>query len=196
MREKPPTFIRSTSKTVKNINVLRWVSISPLQYFFLSCIHKRDYNAIKTYQETVGPIGKSVIRDLVERGLIIDMNKKGEFFVDAMVVSDKFIRKIVATSDVAGQELWNTYPWYFHTDVGRLPAKTVDKDEVIKTYLRRINHSYDKHQYVMRVLKNLIENDAVSMGIGKWVASEQWYATSPSERREEESTQNIFDLDE
>ena len=183
--------------TKKMSKILIEKKISPTQYFIISCLHNRDFKSLSSYIEFAGKSFSHEIDDLINRGLVIDLNVSKERYADSMMVSDKFLKDFAISSKNCGEELWNTYPWYFYSDDKQFPAKSADKDDLIEMYYRRINHSVSEHKRVMAILSVLIKNDTITMGIQKWVASEQWNASNDLMPTEQETgTDDIFDLED
>lgn len=145
------------------------------QLFVISAIYHKDFSSIRDRTKDIPP---EDIDALVSKGLLINTNMPGQRYADRYMLSDKCVASIGIASGLCGEELWKTYPWSFESGDKVFPAKTVDKDALIKLYLRRIGNSMATHRKVMRILIRLVEAGGIKMGIEKWVGSEQWNAAA------------------
>jgi len=169
--------------------------VTPTQLYIISCIQEKDFRSLGSYIEKLGN-PKAEIIDLINKGIIIDLNKDGESYVDSMMISDSFSRGYIIESGIAGEQIWNLYPWWFIVNGDKFPAKTTDKDALIELYGRRINNSYSEHKKVLKILEHLVNTESIVMGIQKWVSSEQWNAVDLTKTTfEDDWTTNVNEIE-
>lgn len=170
-------------ETDKLVDFLTKNKLTVGQFMFCYLTYTKDWKNIYRYNEETVGFNPKELADLEERGLVRNLNKDGEDFCDMYIISQGLFKNIYIDLDVAGEELWETYPPFLYVDTKRVPARSCDKDALIKTYLRRIKNSKKKHEAVLTTLKKAITEDRVSMGIEKWVTSAQWESLEQEEAR-------------
>jgi len=173
-------------------NVLNWCiehKISVTQYFFLFLLIKQDFaqpyaqSLAKRYVDKLGKFPRDIISDLVERGYVKNMNRKGQNLPEFYVVPDEIVELLKATTENQGEQLWNAYPPTFELPGGvRFIARHAgvlgDKENALKTYMRKIRRSKKKHEHVMEMLNRYLgmvaDSKINSMKLGDWIANEMW----------------------
>jgi hypothetical protein len=135
---------------------------------------------IYKYTSKVEPWGFDDIDNLVERGLLRDLNKAMKdgrgTHPDMLEVTEKFVAAIMATM-TQFDAFWAAYPAFtknFNHPGGRMiTLKAADKVDLEKTYLRKVK-TKAQHAFVMEMLTWAKQNDMVNMSIAKYVGSEMW----------------------
>lgn len=172
-------------KTIREfVDLLCKLGISPNQFLICMLIHEKDVaGTIKYFEENKR--NRFAVLDidwLLNNGFLlrIDKRKETNYELDEFIVTAKFTEEFLVDEYDAGEELWNTYPSWMNFDGSRKSAKSVDKDELIEKYLKKINFSKKKHSAIIEVIKKYAEdnNGYATMGIQKFVSSEQWVELS------------------
>jgi hypothetical protein len=134
---------------------------------------------IYKYAEGVKPFPFKDIDDLVDKGLLIDENKKGihrNTYPDHFRVTDLFIDSIFTTED-RFEEFWSVYPGLVNNfrDIRgpKIPLKACDKDEVRDLYLKRVP-TIDLHERCVRATAACKRAGIINMNILKWIGGEVW----------------------
>jgi len=171
--------------------VLDWCirnEISVTQYFFMFLLIKKDFNQpfaeslAKKYVDKMGPFPSDQVTDLIERGFVKNLNRKGQNLPEFYVLSDETEKSLFANEDVF-EELWRAYPSTFELPGGirfiaRHAGVLSDKDNAKEVYLRKIRRSKKKHKRVMEMLKRYLkmvaDSKINSMKLGDWIANEMW----------------------
>ncbi|GAB3551425.1 hypothetical protein [Spirosoma fluminis] len=164
--------------TIKiNLDTLLRYNITPNQYIFLFLTHTRQYAAMYKFGQEGPGFSVEEIGNLVDRGLIMDLNKEGYYYMDFFVLTDEVGKDLFDTDrEKAAMEFWNAYPILLRD------AKTgenysllnTDKQQLLKDYYIRVGYSEQKHHRVMEALDFAIENNMIDMTIRQWLDSEQW----------------------
>ncbi|UFH53128.1 hypothetical protein [Spirosoma sp. KNUC1025] len=165
------------NKVEIDLDALTRYSITPNQYVFLFLTHGRQYAAMyKFCQEGPGFSAKE-INDLSSRGLILDLNQSGSYFMDFFVLTDEVGRDLFDQDrEKAALEFWNAYPILLrNSETGEnYSLLNTDKQQFLRDYYVRIGHSDHKHRQVMEGLDYAIDNGLIDMTIRRWLDSEQW----------------------
>jgi hypothetical protein len=156
------------------ITTLCKLKITPSQHFVLYNIHMKNWNGMNKFNRETGGIPHAEYKDLVDKGIILDGNKKGEWFLDVLLIKDSIATVLFVDIDQAGQELWERYPNCLYFNGTSMPTKSTDKDVVLKKYMDNIACNPVRHERVMELLAYAVTNGMITMGIEKWVKSAQW----------------------
>lgn len=160
-----------------NLNALSRYHITPSQYTFLFLTHARQYAAMYKYCQE-GPGFKSEeILDLENRGLILNLNKTGYYYLDFFVLTDKVGSDLFDQDrDKAGLAVWNAYPIYLRDSItgDTFSLINTDKKQWLTDYYLQVGHCPEKHRQVMDGLDYAIDKDLIDMNIRQWLDSEQW----------------------
>jgi hypothetical protein len=149
--------------------------------------------AMNNYLKNVRRFDRADLHDLIDKELMFDMNPEingvKQEMVSGYFPAPKITAQIWVDFNEAGEDLWDSYPNFLVLSNGhQVPAKTCDKDELVETYCKKIKYSKKKHAEIMEILKIAVDMNEISMGIEKWVGSEQWkvlkekYKTSSKEQ--------------
>lgn len=156
---------------------------------------KRAFVWVYKYHEGVKSIyGKKgwtteEINDLIEKGIVRRYSKASDIYPDQLEVTDKFVIAMNTRDNFA--ELWETYP-AFHENFDdprgpKVRLKTANYDQLERIYMRAIRTA-SEHIEVMKVLRWCIDNNALNIGIEKWITSRQW--KEDAKRMHAPATQN------
>ncbi len=146
------------------------------QFLFCCLVHEKKLSLIyKIFNERDG-FNVDELRDLEDRGFVINMNKDNDLFADMYVVTDKFTSGIYGEDFHIWQEFIDLYPQFIFIDQKRIPAQSTDLDKLRQIYISKISRNINKHKKIMASLRYAVDHDLINMGIQKWVTSEQWKA--------------------
>jgi hypothetical protein len=149
--------------------------MSPTQFLFLYIIYENDYPALYKYVQENGGFDMSELNDLEERGYMINDNPNlASSLADCYTVTDKFIKELYNTDvNTAYEEFFEAYPVQIYVDGRRLPGRNA----TLKTrtyYKKKIATKRALHKKVMECLEYAKRNNLVTMGMEKWIETEQY----------------------
>lgn len=151
-------------------------SMSGDQFLFCCLIYEKKFHLIyKLYNER-GGFNRDELRDLEDRGYVINTNTGEDLYADGYVITDQFVGAIYGNEYSMFQELIDTYPQFIFIEQKKIPAQSCDLDSLRMTYFGKVGRNVNLHKKIIKLLKFGIDNDLVNMGIEKWVKSEQWKA--------------------
>ena len=158
----------------KYVDVLLKLDISPIQVLFCEIIYERRHDLLYKIAQEGQIFPKSYLDDLVVKGLIVDTNPNDHSkYADFYEVTDKFIEAFYTVSTTDGEEFWAAYPAFITIDGKKIPAKAVNKEELVKWYHKHVGSMQD-HKKVMAALKFAKERKLISMRIDKWLQAESF----------------------
>jgi hypothetical protein len=136
-------------------------------------IHSLMENSSEVWN-TVGALSRTEIDDLIKKGLVLNLNKEDNYYLDQFTTTDKF-DKMFKTVDFSGAvEFWTAYPQVILVDGKKYNAKNVNKDEFLLAYTNSIGNSKELHNKVLITLKDHIEKGLIKSKIDKWFNSKPW----------------------
>ena len=160
-----------------DLDALARYSITPNQYVFLFLTHTRQYAAMYKFGQEGPGFTAEEIGNLVDRGLIINLNKAGYYYLDFFVLTDNVGKDLFEQDrEKAALEFWNAYPILLRdSKTGEnFSLLTTDKQQFLKDYYVRVGYSEQKHNRVMEALDYAIDTKLIDMTIRQWFDSEQW----------------------
>ncbi|GAB3640212.1 hypothetical protein [Spirosoma arcticum] len=160
-----------------NLESLLRYSITPNQYVFLFLTHTRQYAAMYKFGQEGPSFSAEEIGNLVDRGLILNLNKAGYYYMDFFVLTDNLGRDLFDQDrEKAALEFWNAYPILLRDSrTGEnFSLLTTDKQQFLKDYYIRVGHSESTHRRVMEAIDYAIDKGLIDMTIRQWFDSEQW----------------------
>jgi hypothetical protein len=160
-----------------NLESLLRYSLTPNQYVFLFLTHTRQYATMYKFGQEGPSFSAEEIGNLVDRGLILNLNKAGYYYMDFFVLTDEVGRDLFDQDrEKAALEFWNAYPILLRDSrTGEnFSLLTTDKQQFLKDYYVRVGHSESTHQRVMEAIDYAIEKGLIDMTIRQWFDSEQW----------------------
>ena len=159
----------------KFIDLLCKFEINANQLLFLIIVHKKDYAPLYKFVTEGAGFDPEEIDELIEKGLVINLNDKDDYYLDSFITTDKFITGLYfEDEEIAPSEFWDAYPRMLYIDGKRFAARNTDKDKFFEDYTKEIDMRVDKHQEIMKCLEYAVKNKLVNMGIRKWFDSKQW----------------------
>ena len=160
-----------------DLDALMRYNITPNQYVFLFLTHTRQYAAMYRFGQEGPSFSAEEIGNLVDRGLILNLNKAGYYYMDFFVLTDDIGKNLFDLDrDRAALEFWNAYPILLRdSKTGEtFSLITTDKQQFLADYYIRVGHSESKHRRVMEALDYALETNLIDMTIRQWLDSEQW----------------------
>lgn len=165
------------TKIVIDLDALLRYNITPNQYVFLFLTHTRQYAAMYKFGHEGPSFSAEEIGNLVDRGLIMNLNKAGYYYMDFFVLTDELGRDLFDQDrEKAALEFWNAYPVMIRDPRNgeTFSLLATNKAQLLKDYYARVGHSEAKHQRVMEALNYAIDKNIIDMTIRQWLDSEQW----------------------
>jgi hypothetical protein len=160
-----------------NLDALCRYNITPNQYVFLFLTHSRQYAAMYKFGQEGPSFSAEEIGNLVDRGLIMNLNKAGHYYMDFFVLTDGVGQDLFDLDrEKAALEFWNTYPILLRdSKTGEnYSLLNTNKQQFVKDYYTQVGHSEQKHRRVMEALNFAVDNTMIDMTIRQWFDSEQW----------------------
>lgn len=159
----------------KFVDILVKFDISANQLLFLTIVHRKDYAPLYKFVTEGEGFDPDEIDSLVNKGLVINLNQKDDYYMDSFVVTDMFLEGLFYDDEtIPGTEFWNRYPKMLYIEGKRFAARNTDKDKFVEDYYKEIGMRVDKHKKIMEALEYAIKNKLVTMGLRKWFDSKQW----------------------
>lgn len=158
--------------------------LTQTQFLLLHLIYKSRVDLIKEYKnafptEDGSMIPQYLVDDLINRNFMVKTTngyKLGKKFVEAY-----------ANKHTITDEIYNIYPSFIISNGVNIPLTAMDRIEFANIYIGKINGSIDEHNEVLKDIKFAIKEDLITIGLTKFLQSEQWKAFRPL-RKESEST--------
>lgn len=144
------------------------------QFLFCCLIYEKKLPLIYKIFNERGGFDIDELRDLEDRGYVINLNKENNTYADMYVVTDKFKEGIYEDEFLMWREMLSTYPQWIWIEGKRLPAQSADLDNLRVIYFSKIAKSPKKHREVIDLLAYASDHDLINMGIEKWIKGEQW----------------------
>ena len=160
-----------------DLDALLRYNLTPNQYVFLFLTHTRQYAAMYKFGQEGPSFSVEEIGNLVERGLILNLNRSGYYYMDLFVLTDELGQDLFDQDrEKAALEFWNAYPILLRDSrTGEnFSLLTTDKQQFLKDYYVRIGYSERRHSRVMEGLDYAIDKGLIDMTIRQWLDSEQW----------------------
>ena len=176
------------------VSVMSKFQISPKQFFLLFILESdrreekgqiigdtplKAIQNIYRFAEMIEHWTKEEVKDLVEKGLLLDHNIPGgerSEYPDNYEITSLFEKAIFSTVSNF-DEFWATYPGFIENfeDYRKpmIPLKAVDQEEVERLYRKKVK-TRQLHKQVMEALKWAVEENVINMRIDKYVSSKMW----------------------
>lgn len=154
------------------VDVLLKLNITPLQLFFCQIMYERRHDLLYKIAQEGFAFPVEDLDDLEQKGLIINTNPAGDnHFADFYEITEKFVSAFYAASKADGEEFWDKYPPFITIQGKKVPAKGVNKEELVRWYHQNIG-SIHEHSRVVAALEYAVHNKLISMRIDKWLQAE------------------------
>jgi hypothetical protein len=185
---KHPATMFNLKTTKELVSFLVKKQITANQLFFCHLIYSQDIESLSKYVHEFRQFDMDEIHDLEDRGYIINQDYHNKsFYADMFMVTERLLDGLDLVDEKLGLELWQTYPNFIVVNSSQVPAKSTDKDELVKIYLRKVS-GIAQHKMIISLLEKAKSANMVTMGIRKWVDSAQWetleeyFKSNPTEK--------------
>lgn len=160
-------------------------SLTSNQFLILSLTKAKRFDLVYAYVDSlmknskkvwnsVGGLSITEIEDLVDKGLVRNLNTRDNYFLDQFVVTEKFNKMFGSIDLTSAVEFWAAYPQTIMVEGKKYNAKNVNKDEFLIEYVNKIGNSKETHEKVLLTLKDHIEKGLIKSKIDKWLNAKPW----------------------
>lgn len=159
--------------------------------------YSAKYPLVYQYTEEAGGWSEEEIEDLTNKGFLENHNRNGESYVDNYYVTDQFLELLLNVNpEQRCEEFWDAYPSFLQMDGKRIPTKGTGKEAFVRSYTMKHGRFIDKHKRIMAALDYGKRTGMITMGIQKFVESEQWDEIEKERKKLEDGsglpTQNVY----
>lgn len=121
----------------------------------------------------------AMLRDLEEKGLIENLNRKDELYMyynaDFLHVTPKFLDLLYGDEATMAEELWEGYPKWIYIDSKKVSSRSnTSLEDVESIYPKVIKKDKRLHAQIMQKIKMHYANSGAEMGLEKFIASRHW----------------------
>lgn len=167
------------TSTKEYVDLLCSLKISPEQFLICMLVNDKDTPSTMKYlhENTAHKFKHEQVDELLDRGFLVRISTDRDVYnIDHFAVTGLFSGDFLVDNDVAGTELWETFPSWLNVKGQKVSAKSCDKDDLVEKYTKKIKGSKKKHSKIMEVVREYRHrnNNYATMGIEKFVASEHW----------------------
>lgn len=156
----------------KYVDILIKLKVNPIQLFFCQIIYERRHDLLYKIAQEGFFFPQESLEDLEDKGLVVNTNPSGDSpFADFFEVTDKFVNAFYSATKQDGEEFWDRYPPYINIQGKKIPAKSVNKEEIVRWYHQNVGSIYD-HGKVLAALDYAVREKLISQRIDKWLQSE------------------------
>lgn len=171
-------------------------SLTSNQFLILSLTAAKRFDLVYSYVDSlmknskkvwnsVGGLSITEIEDLVDKELILNLNKDDNYFLDAFIVTDKFHDMFKTLDFTKALEFWTAYPQTITINRNgkdvRYNAKNVDKDKFLLEYVNKIGNNLETHKQILITLEAHKEKGLINSKIDKWFDGKPWEDYIPEE---------------
>jgi hypothetical protein len=151
--------------------------ITPTQAYFCHLLYYQDISSLYRYVHEFQQFTNEEVTDLEDRGYIVNQDYHSKTkAADMYVVTELLLDGLNLLDESHGLELWTQYPNFITVNNLKVPAKSCDRDTLIRDYSRKVLKSKEQHRHIMAMLEYAKRHNLITMGIRKWVDSYQWEA--------------------
>lgn len=153
---------------------------------------KRGYALSIKYQRELKGLKEEELSDLLARDIIIDFNDMGKCYYEYYEINPKYYTKFALKVYPMVTELYDLYPAVFINEVGKeFIARNCSDQEIAQDYLRAINKDPEEHKRVIEDLKWAKNNNAIALGLKKFVQTKYWLAIRELRKRKGNSKSSV-----
>lgn len=158
----------------KYVDAMIKLDLEPIQILFLQIIYERRHDLLYKIAKEGFIFPHAKLVELEEKGLVVNTNPSDKnVYADFYEVTDKFIAAYYTATMRDGEEFWSEYPAYINIDNKKIPAKGVNKEELVRWYHLNVGTKYD-HEKVLAALRYAKQNRLINMRIDKWLYAESY----------------------
>jgi hypothetical protein len=138
-----------------------------------------ENSLLDAYINKCGNFSYELLEGIVKKGYLENFNTPGEFYPEYYMLTKRANR--IFANEKIGKEFWESYPATFFMrgkNANFVARAGADKDYIINEYLKRIDFSASKHEFVIAQIKKY--KDLVNRGvinghkISDFVKGEMW----------------------
>lgn len=178
----------------QDLDICIELKLSPTQLFFLKMLvldrtisggeaAKKSYYLTLKYQNELKGIPANELSDLVARNIIVDTNKFGSSSLDYYEIHPDMTHYFTLKAYPMVNQLHDAYPNFFFMNGRKFSAKSCTIDEISKEYIIAINKDVKEHERILEDIKWARENDAIVIGLKKFVGARYWNAIRELRKR-------------
>lgn len=171
----------------KYIDFITTNNLTQDQYLLLHLLYDNRVDLIRKYKTSFpsgenSMISRTLVDDLITREFLVKTDK-------GFKLGDKF-KEIFVTPELAVDEFYDIYPAFVESDKGvSIPLISMDKKYFQELYIPKIFGNHKEHQEVIEDIEYGKMNNLITMGIKKFLTSDQWKALRKL-RKQENTTVN------
>lgn len=181
-------LLRELKLTVKQLMFIKMLVRDPS--LDQASWRKLSYAMSLEFQKT-NPLDKDELLDLIKREIIIDLNDTtGIIYYDCFEINPKYQRRFVLKVTGMPTELFDAYPYEINTGTFRFWGKDISAEELAKSYLQAIDKNEAQHAMIMEDLEWAKANNALLVGLKKFVDSKYWFYIRDLKKRTTPNTIN------
>jgi hypothetical protein len=170
----------------KDLDLCVKLKLTVNQLFFLKLLvpdmsleaterRKKSYALCLKFQNETKGVNTLEINDLVNRDIILDLNRKGESYYDCYEINPIFAPSFFRMNVEIVEELYDAYPNFFTNDRGQqFVAKSCTPADISVEYLKNINNDPVEHHKILADIAWAKNNGGILMGLKKFVACKFW----------------------
>lgn len=147
-------------------------------FLILWLVHTKDVENIKKYKLKFGNFSSDAIEYLIDRGWLIDLhysaNGLREYNINELLVSDKFVNRVVIDEEDAYEELVRAYPKWIKINGVNRPTTNGNPRELAKEYLKYHRKNKLAHERVLNITTRYFQSNPVFEGIEKYILHRHW----------------------
>lgn len=171
----------------EDLNLCVDLKLTPRQLMFIKMLvkdpsmdegqwRKASYAMALQFQQEVGGLTDKELDDLIDRKIILDYNSPGDHYYDSYEIEPKFAHKFTLKVYPLVSQLCDEYPYIIKIEGGEFVGRNVTEAEISVEYMRAINKNPEEHSRVLDDLRWAKKNNALAMGLKKFVGTKYWNA--------------------
>jgi hypothetical protein len=154
------------------VNFLVEYDLTQEQLLFLHLVYAKRTDLIQLYKKKFpnpsnAMISTHLIQDLVKKDFLVVTSKGvklGNTFLSIFVDGNKAV-----------DEIFDAYPSFVRDNQGvQIPLTAMDKKVFREIYMPKIMGNLEEHKEVIKDIEYGVKNNAIRMGINKFLTSEFW----------------------
>lgn len=156
------------------------MGISANQFYFCWLLYTKDYKNLKKYINRFGNFEENEIKDLIDRGIVLNTNPKATAFnTESLHVGLDFAEQIIIEPEEAFDELMESYPKFVVVNNNKFPATGLnwqDERGLREAYSKEIKKNKFLHRSIIELLKEWKEANGgyALFKIDKFITSKYW----------------------
>lgn len=151
--------------------------ITIAQLYVATLLYRQNTAELMAYGNEVTMFSEEDLQGLVKKGLVLDLNKDGEFYPDNFVVTDTFIESTGVEVDSLADELWDAYPHWVSVGDKRFKGRNVSPEELESMLNAKLVRGRLQPKEFRGVIDSVIrqsEDGQLGMALRAWIDNEGW----------------------